>query len=339
MAKDKKLEIEDIKEPEPAKDTPEKDDIDIEEAVAEGEEAEKTPETEEPEAKDMSIDKEPEEEKKDVLEKVLEDTDNEPEEELPKFKSRNRKNWVRPVTIAVVAILVTAALVLGGVYYYLNFYKKKADTPAPTENTEVTEEPVSEEPAVEETGFVYIISDVGLNLREKADAKSKVLIIIPYGTKVEVLAEKTGWINTSYDGKKGWVSAEFTSPSDPTVYINKTYGFKLKFPLTWPGYKFFETTLSGSDALAVYYVALPTTDAKWKETGGVESGYASLFVMGIYTPAEWAKISGTEGPALALIQKTSKYVYTWLPAQAAPKDLLKRFNDPASIIKTFELLK
>lgn len=308
------------------------DELDIEDAVSEGKEPapavlEKTDEK----VADV-VDEMADTEKKDVLEKAVEEAPKEEAEEKPK-KTKKKKSDKKDLKIAgliMLTVLVTAAVVLG-VIYYLDQQKEVEE--------EVKEEVVEEIKEELEEGYVYISSEVGLNMREEPNTDSKVLAIIPYATKITILSEKTGWIETEYQNEKGWVSADYTTKENPSVYENSAYGFSFTFKPSWAGYKFFETNSNEGTAVAGYYVALPTTDTSWKEPGGVDAGYASLFAMAIYTPAEWAKLEAQDGPKPAKLGESSKYVYTYLPGQAHPKDLGAQYNEINDIIKTFELLK
>jgi uncharacterized protein YgiM (DUF1202 family) len=275
---------------------------------------------------------------KDVLEEAIEQSAEEKSEVKTKKekKSLNQKSkkWLKIFLLVVLTAIVTSAAVLGAIY----FMGQKDEI---TEDAVIEEETVIEEVVEEEEPddkFVYISSEVGLNLREAPDTKSKVLIIIPYSVKIPVLDEQSGWIKTEYDSKTGWVSADFTQVENPLIYENKTYGFSLNFKPSWAGYRFFSANNPGSEVTATYYVALPTSDKNWDETSaGIEKGYASLFVMGVYTKAKWAEIAGGE-MLPAKLGESDKYVYTYLPGQAYATDLKTQYYEINEIIKTFETL-
>jgi hypothetical protein len=340
MADEKeKIDIEDIKDPE---------DIDIDEAVEETEPDSAEVVEEEADSKPEVQDEEKvlEGDEKDILEKdaaeATEDAVKKGGKPQKPIKMRSipshKKSRLKMVAIVVLACLVTAAAVLG-ILYYLNQHNKAAETTDTTDNTQIEEEVTIEEEEVVQPKTLYINSEVGLNLRETPNTKAKVLIIIPYGTQITVLAEQAGWVQTTYDGKTGWVSVEFTQSTDPLVYKNETYGFGLTFKPSWAGYKFFEANNSGSTTVKTYYVALPTADKAWDETSsGITKGYASLFVMGIYTKAEWAEMAGGE-ILPAKLGEGDKYVYTYLPGQAHASDLATQYSEINTIIKTFETLK
>jgi len=326
MADEKeKLEIDDIKDPEGT------EELDIDDAVSE-----EAPE-EKKESKEEAVEEETpaaESEEDAVLEKPAVK-----ESKSVKPKKLGKKNWVKYLIIGAVVALVTAATVMGVIYYLdqKNNTEEVADT---NQEAEVETDATLEEEEAEEVTekSLYISSEVGLNLRETPDTKAKVLIIIPYATKIVVLEEQTGWVKTTYDGKTGWVSVDYTQATNPLVYENETYGFGLTFKASWAGYKFFEANNSGSTTVKTYYVALPTTDTAWDETSvGITKGYASLFVMGVYTKAEWAEMAGGE-ILPAKLGEGDKYVYTYLPGQAHATDLKTQYGEISDIIKTFEVL-
>jgi hypothetical protein len=338
MAKEEdKIDIEDIEEPE--------DNLDIEEAVSEDHGAEKVEIEEEPvpevveETKDEEKSDEPSEEEpeKDVLEKSVEESKEQepqvdPANELPRKKKFSWKTFA----IVAVTVLITAALVLGVVYYFAK--AKKSETKNETAQTEIQQEAPKEEPnvATKDAGnFVYINSESGLNMREEPNVSAKVIVIIPFGTKLAVIEEKSGWYKAEYSGKQGWINKDFTQIEDPFLYKNTKYGFSLTFPQAWAGYKIFEKDFGDSIAL---YVAIPTTDKAWTESGPVDKGYASLFAIAVYTKAKWETAKVAEGPKPTYLGTYQDYVITWSSGQAAPTDLTDRFPEIKTIIATYKSL-
>ena len=82
--------------------------------------------------------------------------------------------------------------------------------------TPPTEEKPSEEKPTETPdtvitfkGQVYNTGATGLNLREKPNETSTVLVSIPEGTKVDIVAKNGNWYKTTYAGKTGYVSATY----------------------------------------------------------------------------------------------------------------------------------
>jgi hypothetical protein len=331
---DEKLEIEDILE---------NDDLDIDEVVSE--EKDKTEpiidstdeKIEETMVDELATEEEAEPEL--IEEKEIKATSTLVEEASVKNKVKKvkrkpaDKKKLKLAALIFLVALVTAAAVLG-IMYYLS--QRENQEPVIDEN-EVVEEVIEEE--IVEEGFVYITSALGLNMREEPNTSAKILAIIPYSTKIPVLEEADGWIKTEYEEQEGWVSAEFTEEDNPLTYEDETYGFGLTFKPSWAGYRFFKINSTESTTIVGYYVAVPTNDKTWTEPGsGIESGYASLFAMGVYTKTEWAKLEGQEMKP-AKLGESDKYVYTYLPGQAHPTDLGTQYNEINEIIKTFEVLK
>lgn len=334
MAEEKeKLDIEDIKEPE---------DLDIDSAVSE--ESEESI-LEEPKDRIMHHDDETGDEK-DALEVAVEESEKEVEEAEPTKEEKSKrkekkaksgkKRWVTITVVVVLTALVTGAAVLGALYYLETQNKGEEESQA---DVQVVEEPEEEEAVEENT--VYISSEVGLNMRKEPATDAEVLAIIPFGTEIPVLAEQSGWIQTEYDGKQGWVSADYTTTDDPYVYTNNTDGFTLTMDADWVGWKVFEKTTDWGDDIGtvkIYYFALPTTDKAWSEAN-IDSGYASFFAVSVMTKDQWTKVQAGGGPKPAKLgDLASGKVAVWSTGQAAPSDLTARFDEIKDIVATFETL-
>lgn len=327
MAKEDKFEIDDIKDPD--------DELDLDEVVSE-ETKEKTNDEDlkDVEKKSIADEKENPENEKDLLEEANEEAKKESilEEVKEKPKKIKKKiNW-KTVLIVFVTMIVTAAAVLGVVYY---FYQKDQQSKDNITQEELKKEEPKEETkpeATENTG-TYANSEVGLNLREEPSLTAKILATIPFGTKLTVIEEKDGWFKTEYSSKTGWVSKEFTTTTNPLIYQNTESGFQLTFIESWAGYKLFKKTFEDS---VTYYVAIPTSDKAWTESEPVEKGYASLFAISVYTEAKWNEIKGSEGPLPTYLATDGGYVYTYSSGQATPTDLTDRFSEIKTIIATFK---
>ncbi len=74
-----------------------------------------------------------------------------------------------------------------------------------------TETPAQE--AQKESIYAVITSDTGLNLRESASKDGEVVTVIPYGEVLDVFELGDAWIGVAYQGKTGYVSAEFVTVS------------------------------------------------------------------------------------------------------------------------------
>jgi uncharacterized protein YgiM (DUF1202 family) len=346
MAEDKK-EIEDILA------EPDEEDLYIEEAVSEPEETEEeTPdiepeeesESERPSSKrDKTSEKKPEKkaekpepkkkEEDDILEKAVSDTESGSQEpgkdSILEKPIKVKKKWWKVALVVTITALVTAAAVLGVVYWLSTRNQNKVEEPKAEETK--TEEPAVEPAAADKS--IYVNAVGGLNLRKEPNTTAEILAIIPNGTKLTPLETSGEWIKVTYETKTGWVKTEFTTTTNPLVYENTDYGFSLTFPQAWAGYKFFKKIVDG---VAVYYVALPTTDKNWSESAA-EAGYASFFTVGVYTKAQWAAAQSEEMKPLKIGEK-GDYIFSFSSGQATPTDLTARFNEIKGIIDTFKIL-
>lgn len=260
---------------------------------------------------------------------ILEAVTDEPKKVIRKKSIRLNGKFV---AIVLTTVLVLVAAFLAVLYFQKN--RTATESLVPEEKKEV----VADVEAPEATKTAYIISEVGLNLREEPVVTSNVLAIIPFGTKFEILEEKDGWYKTEFDNKTGWISKEFTSTEDPLVYQNKELGFQFTFLPSWAGYSFVEVKNSESTTVKTFYVTLPTKDTAWNESAsGVSKGMGSLFAMGVYTKAEWAKIEEEEMKP-AKLGESAQYVYTYLPGQAYPADLKAQYAQIKTIIESFKVL-
>lgn len=375
VSEEKKLDIEDIKEPENEEPARSEDhsrqnedvglaggDLDIDEVVSELEEVKNMPdevvdegsdtedvpeeipeeqsEEEELEKDEKSetegkVDSDQSEDNKDTLEKAVEETetekvDEEKSKKRPHSAKDSRGKW-KTALLILLTILVTAALVLGAVWWYMT-RNASQKTEEPKKETK-TEEPAKEN--IQPTsGDIYINAAEGLRLRKEPNPNAEILATMPFGTKLTPLDKSGDWIKVEYQGKTGWCLSTYTSNENPFVYKNTEYGFQITFPETWAGYKFFEKNIDG---VIVLYLGLPTTQVGWTSTG-VDAGYSSMFAIDVYTKAQWATANAGEGPKPVKLGEKGDYVYTWSQAQATPTDLDKRFAEIKSVIDTFQII-
>lgn len=240
-----------------------------------------------------------------------------------------KRTWL----VVFLTILATLLIAAGG-YVAWQSYKadktltaeEKVEVPVTTTKTDTA---TTATPAVAEKA-VYVSAVEGLNLRKEANATSQVLAIIPFGTKLVVLETSGDWYKTTYDSKTGWVAKLYTVETNPLVYKNTDYGFGLTFPSTWSSYTVVKRA-TADGATAYYDVFLVTSD-----TGvATPDGKSSMFVIGVYTPSQWATVVAEGGPAPGVIKETAQYVYTYSPSQSTPEDLMARRADVNNIIKTF----
>ena len=61
----------------------------------------------------------------------------------------------------------------------------------------------------------YVASKNGLNLREKKNTKSEILIVIPFSEEIEILKTKKKWCKVSYGDLTGYVQKKYLSEDNP----------------------------------------------------------------------------------------------------------------------------
>lgn len=119
---------------------------------------------------------------------------------------------------------------------------------------------------------------------------------------------------------------------------DKAYAFKLTFGDKWEGKKVKEVT--PTYALVTCYFEMPTTstDSVWTTAATDHSaGYASVFAVSVYTPAQWAAAQ-EEANKPTELGHTDNYYWGWAPAQALPDDLQtsKIADDVKNVVATFK---
>jgi uncharacterized protein YraI len=66
-----------------------------------------------------------------------------------------------------------------------------------------------------EPAYAYVTANGGLRLRFGPGTNFEVLTTIPDGTRISLLDSVGAWVRTEYDGKDGWVSAEYLTDAEP----------------------------------------------------------------------------------------------------------------------------
>lgn len=231
-------------------------------------------------------------------------------------------------------MVVTAAVVLAGVYFWLNRSSAVSEVRTDPEVPTVASEERPEK-------NVFVDSETGLNLRKEPLKTAEILVVIPNGTKLVVLEEKDEWYKTIYQEKEGWVVKEFTSSKNPLTYENKDYKFSLDFTASWSGFKAFKIQTDWADDIQAptYYFALPTTDKTWPKEDGIDEGYRSLFAITVFTTDQWSSVK-EDTMVPTKLEETAKYVFTvGYPNGGAPDDLTTQLKEAKEIVKTFTILK
>ena len=249
--------------------------------------------------------------------------------ELKEARGKSNKLWW---VIGSVLVL----LILGGGGYAI-WKTYQADNNLKQDDKKIQTTPETKKIETISSNIIYVNAEGGLNLRKDGSATAEKIITIPNGTKLTVIEEKAGWYKVEYEGQTGWVSKEFTTNSNPQEYENVDYGFKMTFPSSWSGYKFYKKTMD--DGSIVLYVELPTKDPAYATSTTSDPGYASMMAISVLTQAQWDSIKNTEGPKPTYLGQNNKYVFAWSSAQANATDLASQFAEIKAVIETFEVIK
>ncbi len=122
---------------------------------------------------------------------------------------------------------------------------------------------------------------------------------------------------------------------------NKAYGYQLALGAKWADVKIKEYKPTDNSAIIHCYFGLPTTstDGVWTTVAqDHEAGYASIFAVSVYTPAQWT-VAKTEPNASTELDSNASYVWAWGSAQALPEDLQasKIADDVKNVVATFQI--
>lgn len=84
---------------------------------------------------------------------------------------------------------------------------------------------------------VWVLSPIGLNLRDSPDRAGKVLASIPQGTQLTASAfnpTDPGWYKVDYQGTSGWIAAkQLVSTHAQLPYGSLGAGYYFLYPATW----------------------------------------------------------------------------------------------------------
>jgi hypothetical protein len=92
---------------------------------------------------------------------------------------------------------------------------------------------------------LWILSPVGLSLRNNSDANATVIATVPQGTQVtatEFRPGTPGWYHVTYNGSQGWIADRDTHSSPPQAlvtaraqlaYSNPAAGYYFLYPAAW----------------------------------------------------------------------------------------------------------
>jgi N-acetylmuramoyl-L-alanine amidase len=140
------------------------------------------------------------------------------------------------------------------------------------------------------TTYYYVTEPTGLNLRASySTSAAKLGVTVPYGTKVKIKkVAKNGWIQVTYSGKTGWMSAD------------EVYGFKSTTNITFTAAAPAETTyVLVHDDMNVR--SLPSTVAP--KLGTVTTGYVAKILR--ISSSNWAEVQYSDSQKGWISLKTS----------------------------------
>lgn len=136
------------------------------------------------------------------------------------MKKSHRKDVILARIIFAVFCLLVAAAIVGLIFLLKkNPTSGKPDTQQtqetqnlptpeePSEGTEDSEEP-SEEPSQEEPNPV-MRTTTRVNMRAEPNTNCAVITVLAEGTQFELLGEEDGWAVLEYQGRTGYVSADY----------------------------------------------------------------------------------------------------------------------------------
>jgi hypothetical protein len=132
---------------------------------------------------------------------------------------------------------------------------------------------------------------------------------------------------------------EVTESDSWKTYTDTTYDFSLTFGDIWEGYKVKTVTPADGSAVAYLYFNMPTADAEYATaTTATDAAQASIFSIGVYTPAQWGVIEavGTATSTVISVNTDTNYVFTYGNSQAYPEALSANATDVATVIATFK---
>jgi hypothetical protein len=182
----------------------------------------------------------------------------------------------------------------------------------------------------------YVTAVEGLRLREGPSTTDKIIVLMPFGAEFLADSETNGWLHGMYaehlGAFDGYCSKDYVSTTNPTAnwttYTNSKYGFSIKLP--WSDYTVDTKIYDGITEDIRFWI--PTTDSSWPEYPKY-----NLFVITIYTSAQWDAAKAAGGPISTLLANKS-WVYGFSNAQATPSDGQAKFDMLSQVRATFKLI-
>jgi len=276
------------------------------------------------------------EKKKETIEQIMQ---KEEPENLKGLDESSEKKKSSKVWVVLISVALTLFIIAGGYFGWQYYNKQKEVISDSNEATTTTLADDSQSNTTTttkneaESTVLYVEATDGLRLRKEPSTSAEILAIMPFGSKLVTIETNGEWTKVTYDEKTGWVMTTYTTKNNPLIFKNTDYGFEITFPETWHSVALTKRSTAEAGMTAYYDVFLPTNDTDW-ESG---AGKSSMFVIGVYTKAQWDVISAGEIKP-GLLGEGSTYVYTYSPSQATPEDLMTKRDDINDIVKTFKTL-
>lgn len=125
---------------------------------------------------------------------------------------------------------------------------------------------------------------------------------------------------------------------------DEAYAYELTFGNQWNGYKITQILQADMNpqpgyAIITCYFTMPTTsvDPVWTVAASDHAaGYASVFAVSVYTPAQWLA-SQEEANKPTELGHNVNYYWGWSQAQAVPTDLEAVYADAKNVVATFKI--
>ena len=146
---------------------------------------------------------------------------------------KRSKHFRKDVIIArvIFAILCIAIGVL--IWFGVNALKNSLGNSQPQE-TETQQEITTEAPSVEETESIeetepetevvveiiyYAKTTASVRMREEPNTNCGVILSVPANTKTDLIEEVDGWYKVSYNGREGYIRADYIEIIEETVVV------------------------------------------------------------------------------------------------------------------------
>jgi len=152
------------------------------------------------------------------------------------LKRRPRSKFKLPKLKKKGVVVLIVCAILFGAYGVLSLSRL---SPKAGDKKDITFE-TGDKPLPAKTQL-WVTAEGGLNMRENPDAKSKILILIPFGTKLESDETQGDWYRVTYMDKAGWVNKKYVTTQAPTQspttgwknFQNKSFGYSVQYPTDW----------------------------------------------------------------------------------------------------------